>query len=864
MKSFLLFLFLFFASFSYSQVDIIASVGNDYITKKDLTDYKKLYELDSISDIEVLQKIIQERLLLGYAKQNSVSISDEELDAFFEAKFFSHPLVSENGVFSRTKYLAIKQTPKIQNALKIMSKELLLNKIKTILLEELELDEDELLASYVANNTTFDITYYIIGQDEAHSDTIPTEKEIKKFYSENKYLFSDIKRVKFEYTTIFDDDVEGEFDIDHFQIPDSLKDDYFHDLARQKATDIRLQWEAGIPPITPLFQTPYLDFDKKFANLPKKTQIYNRLFEGLIFPLPIELPDGYLILKLVDYKYYKIDDEDGDLKQIWRTFISEKRGETQSNPISTYYSTNLFDLVTKAAKIKLTEYPIKSLKIPQIAEFRTGLVPKGLEGIGKESNRLVILAKYNNNNDLLDEIAVKIMTSQITSGIVAYNKSFYSYEVVGNFPSYLPAYSQVKTYLYQTLSDGAENELILDAEDYYARNSYKFRIPMSVSFTGLFFPFDDYDTTQITEKQVDSFYLTNSDIFQKHNKYDFDYIYIEDEQGNNLFLPHYVKAQVKSGVDFDYLKRLFSDSLALNRDVFASPKLPQKIKSILDRTEVNKTSEIFYFAKGWLFLIKKSELGQGAFTVGEARQYIQKKLSFDKAKEFSKKEASEMFRKVNSYSTLKKLTDSSNYFVTSHKQLNQEFELLGNIGNMENELVRFYNRWKYPTLFENELGFAVLFIEKINHSRVPKLDEIEHLVEIRMQTERKEQTSRKFVSSVSSAIANDFKNVQKVIPYFADEFNIVDFKIGDQLPALSAIESTNLFETIIGFDEGSVSKPILLSSKKYLIFNLVKKDVAKVSKFKKIKQEYAKEIQEKEFEKWIENYRNKIGVKLYQ
>ena len=862
-RVFLFFFFIFLFLQGMLGQNIVARVGNKYITKKDVFDYQKLNESDSLSEEDALKGVVDNLILKDYAVKNFIKVSDEELDAYFMEAFNNHPMFTVDSIFNKEKFYSLKNSPKIHRTLEKMREDIIIEKTILIIKEKFKITDEELLDRFINENLYFEIDYYIIDPQDTRIDSLPTEKDLKKFYKKNKEVFPNIKKVKFEYVVVFDDDIKEQFNIKESEIPDSLLKAYIHDIAEEKALEIREDWDKGIPPLIPIFGTRYISDDFDFLKLFNINELKKQTFQNQIFPDPIDIKNGFLVIKLLEHKDFKVNSDDGSYKEIWREYLKSRQIDNSDNPLQIYFDNNLYELIAKIAKIQITEYPLEKLSIPQIAEFQTGKIPDGIDSLGTTSNELVFLSKYNNKSDILDEISIKIAYQNNFSSIISHNKSFYNYKVNAILPSYLPQYNQVRNYLYQTVSLEEGKLIPYDIDEYYKKNQYKFRKPMQVSFVGIFLPYSDFIYDTINQSQIDSFYNNNLDFFSKKDKYDFDYIYFKDPMGKNAHIPYYVKSKLDGGVKIEYLKKIFSDSIDLDNQIFTSNSLPKGIKKHLNNIKTNESSVVMFYNGGWLILYKKSDIGRGIFTQFQSTDYIKELLLHQRATEKVNDTINLLFSEINSYSKISRLRNTKYFFETEFKPITEKFNKLGNIEILEKELVRLYNRWRYPTVIKTDNGMAILFVKNITHSTIPKLKNINNEVRDRIKQDREALLGKNFVSKIVKELSTGNSKVEKILPYFSLIFEDKEFSFNDELPGLTQKESFTVFENLIETDENSFISPVQLATNDFLLLKLKKKKTVKDDDFKQIKDSYLKAQIDLEFKNWLAEYKEKIGVKIY-
>ncbi|MCK4338904.1 MAG: peptidyl-prolyl cis-trans isomerase, partial [Candidatus Cloacimonetes bacterium] len=332
----------------------------DYL--KDKTKYPSVFEETFHKDLKriALNQLINERLYLIYAEENNIIVSDQELETIFKEIYYVNELFLTNGEFDDQKFQSFKDqhTKTYQQIIDKIRDDILDEKIRQIIKEQFQLNDNQLFDLYFRENSRIKLKYIIIP-DSLMPEVFPaTPAYFQEFYSKNRKHYISPKKVKIKFFIVEDKDFYSEIlnNISKIIKLDTSKNyieyikDISHKRAKEKAEKLisRLKWglenEKTLGEKYHIFETDYLQDGDKIGLLKNSKNIVKfalRQKKGKFFSLPIEQADGWLIFQTADIQKSHFADFSEAASQAWQDYIRHGRTIYFKNEVENYYHNNI-------------------------------------------------------------------------------------------------------------------------------------------------------------------------------------------------------------------------------------------------------------------------------------------------------------------------------------------------------------------------------------------------------------------------------------------------------------------------------------------------------------------------------------------
>lgn len=370
-------LLVFFVALSPLPAQVVAKVGHNYIT------YNQLFEEIEFTDDQLsftsrrelaLNRLIRNELILGYAQENGISVSELEVESYFVNQFNDHPrFTNDDGRFDYMKFDEQKKLPLIKNILSDMERELIILKTETIIKSQLEITDDKLLEKYIIENAEIDIGYGIISEEQADLPDTVNPYHAYEFYEQNKELFLDDKQLHLRFYFINFEQFKGLLEISEDDIYqryitlegvdfyESVKDSLRHEiqtekvrsLAREESQKIRNQLSIGIKPDCLYLDLPPIKSDRVFNSYFSSLGVYSKTvgFPEMGVSEPIEVSSGFIVIQALNItEPQPINIEDAP-DVIWEKYLADHQHQLYSQYYWDFYQQNLDSFTAPAAYV---------------------------------------------------------------------------------------------------------------------------------------------------------------------------------------------------------------------------------------------------------------------------------------------------------------------------------------------------------------------------------------------------------------------------------------------------------------------------------------------------------------------------------
>ena len=334
----------------------------DYL--KDKTKYPSVSENTFQKDLKkiALNQLITEKLYLIYAKENNITITDQELETVFKEIYSNTNIFLSDGRFDNQKFQDFKnQYPdKYQQIISKIRDDILNEKIRQIIKEKFQLTDNQLFDIYRKENSRIKLKYIIIP-DSLMPEVFPaTPTYLREFYNKNRKHYTSSKKVKIKFFIIEDKNfypnilvnIKQVIDLDNYENYYKYIKDLAHKRAKEYAEKLisRLRWrlenERTLREKYHIFETDYIQSGDKIGILENSKNIVKfalRQKKGKFFAYPIEQKDGWLIFQTADIQESDFADFSEAAPQCWNDYIKYGRETYFDNKSKNYYKENIED-----------------------------------------------------------------------------------------------------------------------------------------------------------------------------------------------------------------------------------------------------------------------------------------------------------------------------------------------------------------------------------------------------------------------------------------------------------------------------------------------------------------------------------------
>lgn len=868
----------------------IATVNNREITYEQLAE--EMENIAANTDLTyaqirqiALDNLIAEKVLLIHAQENNIGVDDFELESFFIAQLGDLPRFNTNGEFDYQKYLDFSYTETGREILQEMRREILLTKVETLIRSSFNLSEEALLRQYILDNVNLDIGYALVDVEAASVDTFFTPEAAHAYFQKYKNSYRIKEEIKIEFIIIpFSDFQEAARDYWQAALEpvlladttytmsqlDSLRTAFLESETRNRAHTraedmmIRLQRQENTPyPV----MTTWLREGKDNSGLP--ASLYDSALElkkgQIAEPIPIE--PGYLVFRPVEFnkpRQIKLADV---APRVWQDYQQYAVNQVYADQMKEYFINHIDDFIVPVAIIRQILISGSPLKFGQGPDLRQKNLQELIDMYGQDekqldrivaqyrladSHQIIFLEKYLNPEEVNEQIAYRLKEGE-TSGWLTREDDLIFFSVLAYFPEYIPDWEDVYTGF-----DSRELAMEIDTTEFrrfYDLNTKDFMTPDSLRLGGVYFPAPS-DSVQLPEMAVRNYYEDNINLFYREKSVVFDCLWTRDQE-TALSIPGYFT----EGADFSLLKYCFDEGCDLPAaELVRIRLLPPVLEQILSEMRDQSISDPVAWRHGWLILYKESSYPDGLWQLEQARPEIELLLKNRIAVDLAREKARAVFDSTTYFSQCFNYAPE-NVFQTAYHPADGLFEILGDISEYRDELLRLWPNEKYSSLVQLANGYAVVF--KLAHKAAKQLSYEQALPKIReiFKAREKVRLTREYVQYLRRQVLEG-EDPDFLFQWFGGwqrEYNLTldsDF-LGSELSRL-------LLEDAASREEGYCSPPISIAENKLLFYKLYRLHKAPKELFYLHRAEYEQLISDEYFNLWLERYRSRLNIQIYQ
>ncbi len=203
-------------TYSSQSLNIVATVGGEEIPVSAYQEAWQAFSMqirqnDQIKDFEqyaesfnlrhkILDRLVNESLLLQLAKSNGLNVTKEEIASFI----YNSPSFQTDGRFDMDKYnTIIDQSNQSKNDYENkLQKELLRSKFFTLVGGLRFVSESATKTNYILKNTNYRVKYFAINKEAFAKNVKATDKEIKDYYNKHKANYKTEQTYDLDYAVL--------------------------------------------------------------------------------------------------------------------------------------------------------------------------------------------------------------------------------------------------------------------------------------------------------------------------------------------------------------------------------------------------------------------------------------------------------------------------------------------------------------------------------------------------------------------------------------------------------------------------------------------------------------------------------------
>ena len=156
----------------------------------------------------VVNDLVQERLLLQWARKERIGVGDQELRGQIEAM----PSFQEGGRFSRDRYLRLLAARRLDPVTFEAAKrtDLLRQKVETLIRDGVKLSEAELRETWTLRHERLRVQYLVVETGSLLPTIQATEEELQKYHGEDQAQFRRLEQRRVQYVVLSVKTVQGQ------------------------------------------------------------------------------------------------------------------------------------------------------------------------------------------------------------------------------------------------------------------------------------------------------------------------------------------------------------------------------------------------------------------------------------------------------------------------------------------------------------------------------------------------------------------------------------------------------------------------------------------------------------------------------
>ncbi|MDO9578481.1 MAG: peptidylprolyl isomerase [Candidatus Cloacimonadales bacterium] len=890
MKYLLCFVLLIFGFTLFGE--IVASVGDYMISSNELAEeMKNLQDSENLTYSQVrqiaLDNLIEKYTLMTYADENGIVVDAAEIQAFFVRELGDLPRFQTGGVFDSFKYQEFIHTPNGKNIIDEMSKEILVNKTRTLVENSFDISDNNLLRQFFLENTEIDLGYAIIDVEDANIPGSVSLPEAEEIYFIKKNKFNQEQKVKLKFFLVSNADFkETVVNRVHARLENAVKVDSLlthldlqkmypvfeaeetAGLALQKSIQLREILAKGDKVFYPILESSYLGINETMGKIPNS--IIKMAFESKksVWSDPINIGNAYLVFQVEDFKKFDVLNETVSANEFWRRYL---KSETEfSSDYQDYFNNHIDKFTVNIAIVDMVDIskpPLFSSLSKQafVENIRSQIqeniddqneVRKIIKDSGLEIESKILYLETFKNDTVVENVIAGMINKNSTYGFLPSNKGLVFFQVISYFPDYIPFYEKIKDQM-PLLVELAQTDTT-DFRAYFESHKKDFMSPDSLRLGGVIFKTQEYADSlvlEVSDEALEDIYHQNIDNYYRKRSVEFDFIFVQDEETARI-----VEQQAKAGFSFSLLKFCFSRKYPLpTRELTEYDELPRVIRESLSRILNNTFYQPIEYDNGWFILYKIKEYEAGIAPFAAMKKKIKDDLIWKEAKNLAYSDAKAIFDSTSYFSHLSGYFSPDQIFETAYQNADQDFEFIGSIKEYKTDLMRIWRNEKFSSIIRTKDGFAVIFVLR-KHSAEPMtyeeaLPKIEGIFAAKNRYDKAHDFVNKLRSSVIKGAAPD-----SLFLFFGGWLHAQNLSLTSNIPRVDF--SKDIMDDILNRDEGYCSNVISINDKQLMFYYVERLKRPGNNEYYSQKSLYSQRFIESEYNNWLRQYKAKIDIKI--
>ncbi|HPR16727.1 MAG TPA: peptidylprolyl isomerase [Candidatus Cloacimonadota bacterium] len=868
----------------------VAQVGNYAISQQELSD-----EMNNFADRDditykqarqmALDNLINKYVLISYADENGIKVDAVELEAFFQKELGDLPRFQTDGQFSVAKYRTFLETPTGMKIKSEMESEILVNKTRTLIENNFNISDENLLRQFLLEKTEIDLGYAIIDVEDANITEPVSFAEAKHRFNKVRSQYESTDKVKLQFFIVFKADFWEEAKplvqqkvaevcaTDSTLSPEDIAvlekqftTEETGKLAEEKALSLLECQRSGKETDYPLLETNYLEQNEIMGNLP--AAIIGQAFDlpERVFNAPIDIGDAVLVFQVVDHKKFRKADQTVAAHTFWRDYTEEMK--KHFTDYREYFDNHIDQFASDVAVVNIVEInnPPRFSSIPK-AEFVENIrkdlqqniddqmqIRKILQDNGLKIEPKILYLENFENDNVRENVIVRMINKNSSFGFLPISDGLLFFQVLSFFPNYLPRYEDIREQL--------PNIIVLSHTDttefraYYDDHLKDFYSPDSLKLGGVLFDIAAFADTldfSVSDEELQDIYTNHLDSYYRKRSVKFDYIYVNNPEKANL-----IQNYLKSGISFQTLKFCFNEPYQLaNSETVQYDDLPRVIRESLLRMLNGSIYQPVEYDGGWFILNKIKEFPDGIIPFSEIKPEIEKKLRLEEAKNAAYLAAKTIFDSTSYFSHLYKYFQDDQIFETPYQNADDDFAVLGSIKDYKRDLMRIWKNEKFSSIIRTKDGYAVVFVlqkhSASQQSFAQSLDDIESI----FRAKNRFDNAKNFVNTIRDSIVAG-ADADQMLHFLGGWKRARNLSLTSRIPGVDF--SRDIMSDILIRSEGYCSPVIPVNVNQLFFYFVERLEKPASTDFYEQKADYKNKYIEDGYNNWLNQYRVKLNI----